>query len=150
MKPAKGLAQLPEGLEAVPVRIIDSSGAELEGTMSLKRWTPKERQSRALRRTGKILGTIFLISLIGLFVHILLLVIVPALIIALLAAAPLYARFSKEDITFFKVVGKCPYCGSADPLRPYLDTQVREKVTAQCSSCGQTSQVAVPPAVLGP
>ena len=131
---------LPEGLETLPVRVQGNSGESFDGVMAIKKWSALERRSRAVRRTGRIVGTIFACSLIGLFVHILLLVIIPTLCLTVLAAYPLFAKFLGEDATFFKVDAECPYCKTTKTLRPYLDTQFKPQVTVQCPDCGQTAQ----------
>lgn len=131
---------LPEGVEFTPVKILSNSGESLSGSLAFKKWTDHERRSRAARRTAKIIGTIFACSLIGLFVHILLLIIIPGLFVTILAAFPLFIKLSNEDATFFYVEGSCPYCKKKQTLRPYLDTQFKEQVTVQCPECGQTVQ----------
>jgi hypothetical protein len=135
--------KLPDHLEFVKVKILGNSSEEYEGSMAMKRWDQKERRSRALRRTGRIVGTVFACSLIGLFVHILLLVIIPTLLLTTVIALPLFFRFMGEESSFFYVEGHCPYCGTQRTLRPYLDTQLRPQVTVQCPECGQTAQAFV-------
>ena len=131
---------LPEGLENLPVRVQGNSAESFEGTVFVKKWSHTERRARAMKRTLKIVGSIFACSLIGLFVHILLLVIIPTLCLTMLAVYPLLAKFMGEDATFFKVESQCPYCKSFKTLRPYLDTQFKPQVTVQCPDCGQTAQ----------
>ncbi|MGZ3709261.1 MAG: hypothetical protein ACXWPM_11025 [Bdellovibrionota bacterium] len=131
---------LPNGTETLSAKILGGSGENFDATMIIKRWSDQERKSRARKRTFRILGTIFACSLIGLFVHILLLVIIPGLFITMIAAFPLFLRLRGEEITFFRVDGPCPYCHEPRALRPYLDTQYREEVTVQCPECGQTAR----------
>lgn len=113
------------------------------GSVAFKKWQDQERRSRALKRTLKLVGTIFACSLIGLFVHILLIVIIPGLFLTLVAAAPIFMKLSGEDATFFYVEGDCPYCKQKRTLRPYLDTKFKAPMTVQCPECGQTAH-AVP------
>ena len=131
---------LPVGLETLSVRVQGNSGESYDGTMTVKKWSDLERRSRAIRRTAKIVGTIFACSMIGLFVHILLLVIIPTLCLTALATYPMLAKFMGEEATFFKVESLCPYCKTSKTLRPYLDTQFKPQVTVQCPDCGQTAQ----------
>lgn len=130
---------VPEDAKKSAITLIDNQGKSYPGFAWIKDWSPQERRSRARKKTFKIVGTILAGSLIGLFVHILLIIIVPAVFITLVGAAPLYSRFLKEESTFFQVEAPCPSCQAEGPLRPYLNSRVSEKMTAQCPSCGATT-----------
>lgn len=134
---------LPEGIALRTARIIGPSGDETEGRIAIKEWSEKERRSRAAKKTAKIVAAVFAFSLIGLFVHILLIVIVPTLFLTMIGSFPLYLKFKGEESTFYYVEGQCPHCRFEGRLRPYLDSRAAETVTAQCPECGQTSRVRV-------
>ena len=134
-------AILPTGTENIPIRISSNSGETFDGTLVIKRWTDQETRKRALKRTLKIVGTVFACSLIGLFVHILLLLIIPTLLLTVILSFSIYLRLARENATFFFANGTCPYCRQPQRLRPYLNTQFDEKMTLQCPQCGQTVQV---------
>lgn len=132
---------LPDGVEHLPAIISGISDKTTTGKITIKKWSDSERKSRAFKKTFKIVGTIFACSLIGLFVHILLVIIIPTLIITLLATVPLYLKNIRESVSFFYVDGECPSCGKFGQLKPYVSTQLTELVTVQCSDCGETSKV---------
>lgn len=115
-----------------------------KGEVTYQAWTIQEAKKRALKKTLKIVGSIFAVSLIGLFVHILLLVIVPALIITLLAAVPLYLKWSNENATFSSAQGYCPQCKAEKKFRPYVGAQLSQSITLQCPECGQTLKAEIP------
>ncbi len=130
-----------ENIKTIPVTILANTGERHQGSLSLREWTDHERKSRALKKTFKILGSIFGVSLIGLFVHILLIIILPALLVTLLASYPMYLKFSSEKNTIQEINGYCPTCKKNSKLRPYISTQFEEKTTVQCPDCGQTVQI---------
>ena len=101
--------ELPVGVESVEVKVFGNTDLPFDGKMWIKKWTQQERTSRAVKRTLKLLGTIFACSLIGLFVHILLLVILPGLFLTVVGAFPLFLYFKGEEVTFFHVEGTCPF-----------------------------------------
>ena len=129
----------PDGLKFVPVQLTNYP--EIQGTLAYRSWSPAERRQRAFKRTGKIIGMVFGCSLIGLFVHILLLIIIPGLFITLILTAPTFLKFLGEEESFFYVEAKCPHCQAEGKLRPYLATEFKAEVTAQCALCGQTTRV---------
>lgn len=132
----------PDGCRPIEVEVRGSGDATTRGLALVKEWTQVERQRRALTRTGKIVGTILACSLIGLFVHILLLFIIPLLLATMVGALPLYFRFASEDATWFKIDGECPNCHESGWLRPFIDTRYHlgEEMAAQCPACGQNSR----------
>lgn len=130
-------------LETLPATLLSNSNETYAATLAIRRWSDSERRSRAFRRTFKIVGTICACSLIGLFVHILLLVILPALVLTFIFAFPLFQKFLGEDATLVWVEGQCPYCKGDKQLKPYLDTQFKNENTVQCPDCGQTLHVIV-------
>lgn len=108
--------------------------------MLLESWTPAEANARARKKVFRIVGTVLACSLIGTIVHLLLLIIVPALFITLIAAFPVYMKWSGERLTCVDVDGTCPSCKTHQKLRPYLSARFAEPMTLQCPKCGQTSK----------
>jgi len=129
---------LPEGLEFQTIEIQSNSGEAQIAKVAFKKWSEKECNTRALKKTSKIVGTILACSLIGLFVHILLVVIIPAVFITIVGSFPLYLKFKNESSTVYYAQGSCPSCHFNGKLKPYLDSKLNEEMTLQCSSCGQT------------
>ena len=133
---------LPEGCKRIDVILRGSGEMPTAGVALVKEWTSVERQHRAILRTGKIVGTILACSLVGLFVHILLLFIIPLLLATIAGALPLYLRFAGEDSTWFKIEGECPNCREGKWLRPFIDTRYQADIemVAQCPGCGQNAR----------
>jgi len=142
-------AAIPEGCQRIEVTLRGSGDRSTPGVALVKVWSPVERQHRAITRTGRIVGAILACSLIGLFVHILLLFIIPLLLATIAGALPLYLRFAAEESTWFKVEGECPNCTGGKWLRPFIDTRYHggEEMVAQCPACGQNARFrsTVPP-----
>jgi hypothetical protein len=131
--------ELPPGTESVAVQVTGGSLEIIDGKMWVKNWSPHERSSRALRQTGRIVGTVFACSLIGLVVHLLLLFIVPTLLLTVAGSLPYFLKIRSQKSTFFGVDARCPYCKADGRLKPYLNAEAMERVTVQCPLCGQTS-----------
>ena len=129
----------PESKEkTVPIQIISKSGEVFDGDLNLYLFSDQERKTLAFKKTGKIVGSIFLFSLIGLFIHILLVVIIPILILTLILSYPLYLKFSSEKNKIQSIQGFCPYCQQPKQLRPYISSQFISESAVQCPDCGQT------------
>ena len=129
---------LPEGLEFQTIEIQSNSGEVKEAEVAFKKWSEKECNKRAFKKTTKIVGTILACSLIGLFVHILLVVIIQAVFITVIGSFPLYLKFKNENSTIYYAKGQCPGCQFHGNLKPYLDSKLNEEMTLQCPKCGQT------------
>jgi len=127
-------------MEDIEVQISQNSGNMTSGLMTIRKWPLAERRSRAFKRTFKIVGTVYACSLVGLFVHILLLVILPTLFLTTIAAVPMFMKFLGEEVTFSEVKGPCSYCHKGVKFRPYLDTKFGTEMTIQCPECGQTTK----------
>jgi hypothetical protein len=120
------------------VNIFGNQPDPTTGQMTIQVWSEAEAKKRARQKIFKILKILFGCSLIGLFLHLLLLLIIPTLILALIASIPLYGRLSSETQSCLEVHGICPGCKSEQKLRPYLSSRFKIPMSIQCPSCGQT------------
>ena len=125
--------------ETLPITIPDDSANHQQGSVITQRWTDQERTSRAFRKTGKIGGIALAISSLGLVIHILLLVIIPSLLITMIALIPIFLKIQAEKASFVSAEGVCPYCKLNASFIPFLRSELKDKITIQCSNCGQTS-----------
>ncbi|MBN21189.1 MAG: hypothetical protein CL678_07865 [Bdellovibrionaceae bacterium] len=132
---------LPEGLIWKNATLLNSSGESFDAKAAVKEWDDSERKSRAIKRTFKIVGGILGVSLIGLFVHILLIVIIPTVILTLMGSVFLYLRFLDETATVYYFRSENPKINT--DLRPYLNTQLQEEMTAQFTDSGETIKVKI-------
>jgi|GEM_PF-2376101 len=126
-------------IETIPLTIPDQS----PGTLIVQRWSPSERTSRAFRKSAKIGGLALAISSMALVVHILLLIMVPALVITLFALIPIFLKIQSEKATFVSAEGVCPFCKVHSIFRPFLKSELKPQITLQCINCGQTSSAFV-------
>ena len=122
------------------VQVRSNSGNSFSGTLHYQEWPEDLRGPRARGKTLKIVGTLLGISCIGLFVHILLIVMIPLAILTLFASYPMYLFFKGDAVTFTHISGQCPYCDHKGDLKPYVKARVDEIIVVQCPSCGETSK----------
>ncbi len=125
------------GAEVISVVILDNARKEYPAKMMIKRWTDRERRRRAWNRSFKIIGTLFACSLLGLFIHPILFIIVPAWLALLFSFAPLFTKFLGETVTFYTVDGYCTFCKKKSQFGPYLDSSLQSEMSILCSGCGQ-------------
>jgi hypothetical protein len=125
--------------ETIPITIPDDKDGNRTGSVIVQRWTDKERTSRALRKTARIGGIALAISSLGLVIHILLLVIIPGFLIAMLSLIFIFLKTQGEKATFASAEGVCPFCKLNAAFTPFLRSELKDKITIQCSNCGQTS-----------
>jgi len=139
---SKTESSIPADSNVLDISIL-VKGKQVSRKLYYKSWDPAQRKKRALKKTGKIVGTIMAVSSIGLFVHILLIVILPLLLATLLISIPLYFKFANEKANFYAVDGPCPKCKSNEKFRPYLDSQLNDEITIQCGACGDTLKASI-------
>jgi len=128
----------PKKFETKKIKLNGNDPDQETGEIFFTSWTEQEAKKRALKKTIRIIGSIYGVSLIGLFVHILLPILIPTNIIATLVAIPLYLKWSNERATFSHATGYCPQCKKETQFRPYVSAQLLDSVTLQCPDCGQT------------
>lgn len=127
----------------ISVQLYGNSPEPFFGTMHLQYWEPREAQARARKRIFKILRTLFVCSLIGLVLHLLLLIIVPTLLIVSILSIPVYFKWSSELLSCLSIQGVCPSCKTDQILKPFLFSRYQNPLTVQCGDCGQTCKAVV-------
>ena len=139
----KILKKAPTDLSKMSGKLQTSAGEEFPVDVYYRNWNNEERRKRAFKKTSKIIGMIFVGCIPALFVHILLLIAIPTLFVASLASIPLFMKFLNEKSNFFYAKGSCPKCRH-DVFRHYLDSQMKDVITAQCPNCGETFRILLP------
>ena len=132
--------EIPSDLSFKAVTLSNPSADTLQGKVAYKEWPESEVKDRARKRTFKIIGTILLccipVALVPL-VHFSLIIVVP---LTAFASIPLYLKFAAEKATFFYIVALCTQCKKETQMRPYMNSQLQEEMTAQCPECGETQK----------
>jgi hypothetical protein len=109
-------------------------GVENPGKIKVITRTFKQRFVRSFKRTGKIIGVIFLILPIALFVHILL----ALSVLSLLASFGLFFWGLGDKVTYEFAEAVCPECKSTKKFMPFGSSRLKWPVTLHCADCGQT------------
>jgi len=111
-----------------------------KGIVTYKHWSKKERFFRGFKLSSKISLLLILVvlpfAIMEPFLFMIWGSIVFFVIIGLLGPL-MHLLFFSEEVTFFSVKAKCPYCNNPSELGPYLNRKFLKEFTVLCSSCGE-------------